>query len=151
MAKSRTRAKIPQLEEAFSGHFGTHHALVCRQIIDYIDFLDHSIAPLTPEIIARLVPFEPAVTILCPIAKESSTTAEVMIAEMGVDISRFLSAQYYRDFHPSPTSYSWRAVTGSFMDASCVGGSDSLKHTPPNNRNASFRRTNLLTIRHVLG
>src|ERR1039458_3277283 len=30
MAESRLRAKIPQFEEAFSGHFGTHHAIVCR-------------------------------------------------------------------------------------------------------------------------
>jgi len=92
MAKSRMRAKIPQLEEAFSGHFGTHHALVCRQIIDHIDFLDHSIAALTAELTARLVPFEPAVTILCSITGVSSTTAEVMIAEMGVDMSRFPTA-----------------------------------------------------------
>lgn len=92
MAKSRMRAKIPQLEEAFSGHFGAHHALVCRQIIDHIDFLDHSIAALTAELTARLVPFEPAVTILCSITGVSSTTAQVMIAEMGVDMSRFPTA-----------------------------------------------------------
>ena len=92
MAKSRMRAKIPQLEEAFSGHFGAHHALVCRQIIDHIDFLDHSITALTAELTARLVPFEPAVTILCSITGVSSTTAEVMIAEMGVDMSRFPTA-----------------------------------------------------------
>lgn len=36
MAKSRLRAKIPQLEEAFSGRFGSHHALVCRQVIEHM-------------------------------------------------------------------------------------------------------------------
>ena len=92
MAKSRLRAKIPELEEAFSGHFGAHHALVCRQIIGHIDFLDHSIAALTTELTARLVPFEPTVTILCSITGVSRTTAEVMIAEMGVDMSRFPTA-----------------------------------------------------------
>ena len=44
MAKGRMRAKIAQLEEALAGHFGAHHAVVCRQIIDHIDFLDASIA-----------------------------------------------------------------------------------------------------------
>jgi transposase len=92
MAKSRLRAKIPQLEEAFSGHFGSHHALVCRQIIDHIDFLDHSIATLTAEVTERLCPFEPAVTILCSITGVSRTTAEVMIAEMGTDMTRFPTA-----------------------------------------------------------
>ena len=90
--REELETKIPELEEAFSGRFGSHHALVCRQVIDHIDFLDHSIAALTAELTARLVPFEPAVTILCSITGVSSTTAEVMIAEMGVDMSRFPTA-----------------------------------------------------------
>ena len=57
MAKSRLRAKIPQLEEAFSGRFGSHHALVCRQVIEHIDFLDGSIATLTTDVTERLCPF----------------------------------------------------------------------------------------------
>ena len=89
MAKSRLRAKIPQLEEAFSGRFGSHHALVCRQVIEHIDFLDRSIATLTADVTDRLCPFESAVTILCSIPGVSRTTAEVMIAEMGVDMTRF--------------------------------------------------------------
>jgi len=89
MAKSRLRAKIPQLEEAFSGRFGSHHALVCRQVIEHIDFLDRSIAALTADVTDRLCPFEPAVTLLCSIPGVSRTTAEVMIAEMGVDMTRF--------------------------------------------------------------
>jgi transposase len=82
MAKARLRAKIPQLEEAFSGTFGTHHATVCRQVIEHIDFLDRSIATLTADITTRLCPFEAAVTILCSITGVSRTTAEVMVAEM---------------------------------------------------------------------
>lgn len=92
MAKARLRVKIPQLEEAFSGHFGPHHALVCRAIIDHIDFLDRTIATLTAEITARIAPFEAAVTILSSITGVSRTTAEVMIAEMGVDMTRFPTA-----------------------------------------------------------
>ncbi len=88
MAKSRLRAKIPQLEEAFSGRFGSHHALVCRQVIEHIDFLDRSIATLTADVTDRLCPFESAVTILCSIPGVSRTTAEVMIAEMGVNMAR---------------------------------------------------------------
>jgi transposase len=83
MAKSRMRAKIPQLEEALSGHFGPHHAVVCRQVIEHIDFLDESIATLTVEIATLLVPFESAITIICSIAGVSRTTAEIMVAEMG--------------------------------------------------------------------
>jgi transposase len=77
MAKSRLRAKIPQLEEAFSGNFKSHHGVVCRQIIDHLDYLDAAIASLTAEVTSRLAPFEPAVTILTSITGVSRTTAEV--------------------------------------------------------------------------
>lgn len=89
MAKRRMRAKIPQLEEALSGHFGSHHAIVARRIVDHIDFLDATIGTLTEAITERLVPFEAAVIILTSITGVSRTTAEVMIAETGADMSRF--------------------------------------------------------------
>jgi transposase len=92
MAKSVLRAKIPALKEAFSGRFGDHHAFLCRQIIDHIDHLDASISELSAEIARHLAPFEAAVTILCSITGVSRTTAEVLIAEMGVDMSRFPTA-----------------------------------------------------------
>ena len=92
MAKSRMRAKIPALEEAFSGHFGAHHATVCRQVIEHIDFLDRSIATLSVDITERVCPFDAAFTLLCSIPGVSQRTAEVMIAEMGVDMTRFATA-----------------------------------------------------------
>ena len=89
MAKSRMRARIPELEEAFSGHFGSHHATVARQVIEHIDFLDRSIAALSADITERLCHFESALTILCSIPGVSERTLEVMIAEMGVDMTSF--------------------------------------------------------------
>jgi len=83
------RAKIANLEEALSGHFGSHHAIVCRQIIDHIDFLDRAIAALTEEVTTRLVPFEAAVAIVTSIPGMSRTTAEVIVAETGADMGRF--------------------------------------------------------------
>jgi transposase len=89
MAKSRLRSKIPQLQEALSGHFGSHHAIVCRQIIDHIDFLGRSIGALTEEITTQLVPFEAAVAIVTSVPGISVTTASVIVAETGADMSRF--------------------------------------------------------------
>ncbi len=71
------------------GNFGSHHALVCRQVIEHIDFLDRSIEALTADITERICPFESAITILCSIPGVSRITAEVMVAEMGVDMTRF--------------------------------------------------------------
>jgi len=92
MAKGKMRSKIAGLEEALAGNFGAHHAIVCRQIIDHIDFLDLSIAALTEEITTRLVPFEPAVAIITSVTGISRTTAEVIIAETGADMTRFPTA-----------------------------------------------------------
>jgi transposase len=92
MAKGKMRAKIDRLEEALSGHFGQHHAIVCSQIIDHIDFLDHSIAALTEEITTRLVPSEAAVAIVTSVPGISGGTAEVIVAETGADMTRFPTA-----------------------------------------------------------
>ena len=94
MAKGRMRSKIERLEEALSGHFGAHHAVVCRQIIDHIDFLDRSISSLTTAIAERLVPFEAAVAIVSSVPGISRTTAEVIVAETGADMSRFPTAAH---------------------------------------------------------
>ena len=88
----KLRPKIAQLEEALDGHFGPHHAIVCRQVIEHIDFLDGSIAALSKEITARLIPFEAAVTLVCSITGIAELSAQAIVAEIGVDMSRFPTA-----------------------------------------------------------
>jgi len=83
---------LPQLEEALSGTFTTHHAIVSRQVIEHIDFIEQSIATLSAEIASRLVPYDATLTIICSITGVGRTAAEVMIAEMGADMSRFPTA-----------------------------------------------------------
>lgn len=89
LSKSRMRAKKDQLVEALSGRFGPHHAVVARQILDHIAFLDVSIARLTAEIVERIGPFEPAIAALCQIPGWGRPTAEIFIAETGGDMSVF--------------------------------------------------------------
>jgi transposase len=89
LSKGVMRKKINRLEVALEGNFGRHHALLCRQIIDHLDFLDRSIATLTEEICACLVPFGPQVTLLTPIPGISEVTAQVIVAETGADMTRF--------------------------------------------------------------
>jgi transposase len=88
----KLRPKMGQLEEALDGQFGAHHAIVCRRVIDHIDFLDRSIAELTEEIAARLVPFEAAVALVCSLTGIQEVAAQAIIAEIGVDMSRFPTA-----------------------------------------------------------
>lgn len=92
LAKGTMRHKIPQLTEALEGMFGPHHAVVCRRILDHIDFLDATIEELSEEVVTRMVPFEAAVALLETIPGISRLTAEVIVAETGADMSRFPTA-----------------------------------------------------------
>lgn len=87
MARTRLRGKIDQLVDALPGHFGPHHGVVARQIIDHIDFLDRSIAVLSGEIALQVAPFEQAVKVITSVTGIATLTAEAVIAELGVDMS----------------------------------------------------------------
>lgn len=89
MALGTMRNKIAELTEAMEGMFGPHHAVVCRQILDHLDFLDGSIATLSEEVVARTGPFEPAIALLETIPGISRVVAEVIVAETGADMTRF--------------------------------------------------------------
>ena len=58
MARTRMRVKIPQLVEAFTGHFDDHHRFLLAQMLARIDGIDADIAVLDAEIEAHLAPFE---------------------------------------------------------------------------------------------
>lgn len=89
LAKGRLRGKKSELEEALSGFFKDRHAFMCREIITHIDQLDESIARLTMEITKAIAPFEGAVELVTSIPGVSRTTAEIIVAETGADMTAF--------------------------------------------------------------
>ena len=95
LALGRLRPKVAQLERAVVGRFGPHHAVVCRQIIDHIGFLDTAIESLTGEIEERLRPFEEAKELLRTIPGIGETVAQIVIAETGADMSAFPTAKHF--------------------------------------------------------
>ncbi|HWD10004.1 MAG TPA: IS110 family transposase [Actinomycetota bacterium] len=92
LALGRLRPRQGELIEALSGHFGSHHAVVCRQVIGHIDFLDASIEALGKEIGERMLPFESAVVLISAIPGIQEAAAQSIIGEIGVDMSRFPTA-----------------------------------------------------------
>src|SRR5207342_3431399 len=92
MARTRMRVKIPQLVEAFTGHFDDHHRFLLAQMLARIDGIDADIAVLDAEIEAHLVPFKVAVERLDEIPGIGPVAAAVIIAEIGVDMTRFPTA-----------------------------------------------------------
>ena len=93
LAKSRMRSKIAELTEALASNWGPHHSVVAKQAIAHIDFLDASIAELTEAIGERLGPFEELISRMTEVPGISRTTAEIVIAETGADMSRFATPE----------------------------------------------------------
>jgi transposase len=94
LAQGRLRAKIPALREALVGRFDRQHALIVSAILAHLDFLDEQIELLSEAIAEQLVPFAKAVELLCTIPGVQQRTAEVIVAEIGPDRSRFPSAHH---------------------------------------------------------
>ena len=92
LARGRLRAKLPALREALEGRFGAEHRLVVSSILEHIDFLDAQIERLSEAIGEAVAPFAAALELLCSIPGVQRRTAEVIIAEIGVDMSVFPSA-----------------------------------------------------------
>ena len=92
MARGRMRAKIPELQDALAGRFNSHHAMLCRAMLARIDQADETIDQLTKRIEELLDPDEAAVALLVGIPGVSNRTAQVILAEIGTDMSRFPTA-----------------------------------------------------------
>ena len=94
LAKRRMRSKIPELQRALVGRFGEHHAAMLRLHLAHIDHLDALIAALDVQIDAKLVPFADDVARLQTVTGIGPITAQVLIAEIGVDMSVFPTANH---------------------------------------------------------
>ena len=94
LARGRLRAKLGVLEEAFTGHFTDHHAFLLGTMLARIDALDADIAAIDAKIEEIIAPFALAVEKLDEIPGVGITGARVIIAEVGVDMSRFPTAAH---------------------------------------------------------
>jgi transposase len=94
LARGKLRTKIPALREALEGRFDHLHALLIGAILAHLDFLDEQVERLSDAIEEQIAPFAPAVELLCTIPGVGRRTAEVIIAEIGGDMSVFPSAEH---------------------------------------------------------
>jgi transposase len=89
LARARLRRKISDLEEAFRGRFTDHHAFLLRRMLIRIDTISADIAEVEARIEAEIAPFASAAERLDEITGVGRTAAHVIIAEIGLDMSRF--------------------------------------------------------------
>jgi transposase len=105
LAKGTLRRKIPDLQRALRGRFGGHHAVLIGLILDHIEHLEASIAALDAQVDAVMAepvvdadsgeviaPFARARDRLATIPGVGKRAAEVIIAEIGIDMTRFPTA-----------------------------------------------------------
>jgi transposase len=92
LARARMRAKLSLLAEAFTGFFTDHHAFLLARMLDRIDQLSADIAALDARIEALIGPFAQTVDRLDEIPGIGQTAAHLLIAEIGVDMTRFPTA-----------------------------------------------------------
>jgi transposase len=89
LARGRLRAKIDRLGQALTGRFGATHALVVGEILAHIDYLEEAIGRVSTRIEEVIAPFAAQRDLLTTIPGVDVRVAEALIAEVGVDMSRF--------------------------------------------------------------
>jgi transposase len=116
LAKGRLRVKNSALVEAFEGvRFGAQNALLIGGILRHIDFLDVEIDALGTAIETHIAaqtqpardadhtgadartarPFELAAQLMCSLPGVQQRTAQTLIGEFGIDMSRFPSEKHF--------------------------------------------------------
>ena len=91
LANYRLRASQEKLREALRGRVTKHHRFLLRLHLNQIDALDASIATIDKQVQAGIAPFRFAVEHVTSIPGASDIGAQVIVSEIGTDMSRFPS------------------------------------------------------------
>lgn len=91
LASTRVHASRREIQEALHGFVREHHRFLIRMHLALIDTLQARIAEVDARIGAALEPFRAAAELLRGIPGFSSIVAQVVLAEIGDDMSRFPS------------------------------------------------------------
>jgi transposase len=94
LAKGKLREKREYLVQALGGRVKAHHRFVLAELLCQIDSLDETITRFDQEIEAYCRPFEEAVVLLDTIPGVARRTAEIIVSEIGTDMSRFPTADH---------------------------------------------------------
>jgi transposase len=89
LAHGRIRASAAELEAALRGRVTAHHRFMLRLHLNHLDAVDVAISSIDKEVDLNVEPFRVAIEMLTTIPGIGSLAAEVIVAEIGIDMSRF--------------------------------------------------------------
>lgn len=94
LAHRRIHASSEELEAALRGRVTRHHRFLLKLHLDQIDAIDAAIVRIDQEVSANVEPFRAAIEQLIAIPGISPLAAQVLVAEIGIDMSRFKTAAH---------------------------------------------------------
>jgi transposase len=92
LARTRLRAKLGPLVEAFTGFFTDQHAFLLGKMLARVDQLDADLAELDAKLQELIAGFAGAVDRLDEIPGVGQVAARLLLAELGTDMTRFPTA-----------------------------------------------------------
>jgi len=94
LAKGRLRAKREALMEGLRGNVTGHHRFLIKTHLGMMGSLEQAVKEVDERIEHELEPFREAVSLLKTIPGVSDIVAQVIVAEIGVDMKRFPSEKH---------------------------------------------------------
>ena len=92
LAHRRIHATPAELEASLRGRVTAHHRFMLKLHLDQVDAVDAAIARIDKEVDGNVEPFRAAIKMLSTIPGISTLSAEVIVAEIGIDMSHFETA-----------------------------------------------------------
>jgi len=90
----RVKASRADVLEALRGRISTHHRFMLKLHLDHIDALDKAIADIEKEVGLGLEPFRQGAKLLSTMPGMSDIASNVVVAEIGIDMSRFATPSH---------------------------------------------------------
>jgi transposase len=94
LSRRRLRAKLPQRPLALQGRMTDHHRWMLRVLWEQLEFLEAQIAKVDAQIHEQVRPYEEAMALCTTIPGIEAVAAANLIAEIGVNMDQFPSAQH---------------------------------------------------------
>jgi len=88
---TRVKASRAELLEALRGQVSAHHRFMLKLHLDHIAALEQAIAAIEQEVDLGLEPFRQAAQRLSTMPGLSAVSAQVVVAEIGIDMARFVT------------------------------------------------------------